>query len=57
MKQYQPDDMPVVDLQEHNGDGMDLVEVSEASEKLALDWLQEHTQVIPFDGGIIIQDF
>jgi len=61
MKQYQPEDMPVVDLQEysdtHNGEGMDLVEISEESEKLALEWLQEHTQVIEFEGGVIIQDF
>lgn len=61
MQNYQPDDMPTVDLQEysdtHNGDCMDLVEVQEASEKLALEWLRDRTQVIEFEGGVIIQDF
>jgi hypothetical protein len=27
------------------------------NEKEMMEWLQDHTQVIEFDGGIIIQDF
>ena len=61
MEQYQSNDMPVVDLQaysdEHNGEGMDLIEVQEAQEKMALEWLEERTQVIPFEKGILIQQF
>jgi hypothetical protein len=53
MKEYQPEDMPTVD----NSEGMDLLEIEEASEQLALEWLQDHTTVIPFEGGIIIQAF
>ena len=32
-------------------------ETSEENEERALEFLQENTQVIEFDGGIIIQDF
>jgi len=53
MEQYQPEDMPTVD----DSEGMDLLEISEAGEALALEWLQDMTQVITFQGGIIIQDF
>lgn len=57
------DDMPTVDLEAysdaHNGEGMSLDEVNEEQEKLALEWLQEHTQVIPVGdtGRVIIQEF
>lgn len=53
MEQYQPEDMPTVD----NSEGMSYDEVNEAQEALALEWLQDRTQVIEFDGGIIIRDF
>lgn len=52
MAQYQPEDMP---LEGEEGD--DLVEIQEKEEAKALEWLQERTQVIEFDGGIIIQQF
>lgn len=55
MEQYQPDDMPVIDMEEH--DGIDLVELGELQEQEAREWLMERTTVIPFDGGIIIQQF
>ena len=57
MEQYQADDMPTVEGIDDNGEGRDLVEISEETEQLALDWLNDHTQVIQFDGGIIIQNF
>jgi len=71
MEQYQPEDMPTVDLQaysdEHNGEGMDLEQVNEEQERLALEWLEERTTVIPFShdnpfmegrtSGVIIQQF
>lgn len=53
MEQYQPDDMPTVD----DSEGMDQLEVQEASEKLALEWLQDRTQTYSFDKGIIVQQF
>ena len=53
MEQYQPDDMPTVD----DSEGMDLIELGEAQEALALEFLQDNTQVIEFEGGIIIQNF
>lgn len=51
------EDMPTVDIVDENGEGKDLVEIQEESEKLALEWLEERTQVIPFEKGIIIQQF
>lgn len=69
MKEYQPEDMPTVDIVDENDNGKDLLEIGEESEALALEWLQDRTQVIPFsdeifeDGklvtksGIIIQAF
>ena len=54
MFEYQPEDMPTVD----NSEGMDLIEIQEATEKLCLDWLNHKTQVIELsNGGVIIQDF
>lgn len=53
MMQYQPDDMPTVE----NSEGMDLVQLSEEQEALALCWLEERTSTIQFDGGIIIANF
>lgn len=54
MEQFQPEDMPVVDLQaysdENNGEGMDLVELAGAGEAMALEWLQGRTTVLPFEG-------
>jgi hypothetical protein len=58
MEQYQPEDMPTIDDEPNeNGVGMDLVELGEAQEKAALEWLENTTTVISFDTGIIIQDF
>jgi len=37
--------------------GYEEVEVAELQEAQALDYLQDHTSVITFDGGVIIQDF
>lgn len=42
MLQYQPEDMPTVD----NSEGMDLIEISVASEQLAREWLEERTTVL-----------
>ena len=53
MEEYQPEDMPTVE----DSEGMDLVEIQEASEALALEWLQDRTQVLTFEGGVIIQNF
>ena len=52
MQQYQPDDMPI-----EGEAGDDLLEIEEKNEKAALEWLRDQTMVIPFDGGVIIQDF
>lgn len=52
MEQYQPDDMPVEGVE-----GDDLTEVMEKNEAEALRWLEERTEVIKFDTGIIIRDF
>jgi hypothetical protein len=52
MEQYQPEDMPV-----EGEEGDDLVEIQEKNEAEALRWLQDNTQVIEFDGGIIVQEF
>ena len=53
MKEYQPEDMPTVDEVE----GEDLLELNERLETAALEWLEERTSVITFDGGIIIAQF
>lgn len=52
MEQYQPEDMPVIDKE-----GIDLVELQELQEAEALRWLEERTEVIKFDTGIIIGNF
>jgi hypothetical protein len=52
MEQYQPEDMPV-----EGEEGDDLIEIQEKNEAAALEWLQDRTAVIEFDGGIIIQQF
>lgn len=58
MEQYQPEDMPTIDDEpDENGRGMDLEELGEAQEAAALEWLQDRTTVIEFDGGVIIQNF
>jgi hypothetical protein len=65
MEQYQPEDMPTVEDTgvDAEGRGMDLVELAEAQEKLALEWLEGRTTVIQFDNntvdgrGVIIRDF
>ena len=44
-----------VDLEPHGS--VDLLEVDELENKQALEWLQDRTQVIEFDGGIVIQQF
>lgn len=62
MQQYQPEDMPTVEDTgvDENGRGMDLVELREAQEKLAIEWLEGRTTVIRVEGyvyGVIIQNF
>ena len=52
MEQYQPDDIPV-----EGDEGDDLTEVMEKNEAEALRWLEDRTEVIKFDTGIIIRDF
>lgn len=52
MQQYQSEDMPLM-----GEDGDDLIEIAEKEEAEALKWLEEHTDVIVFDGGIIIKNF
>lgn len=52
MELYQPDDMPVEGVE-----GDDLTEVMEKNEAEALRWLEDRTEVIKFDTGIIIRDF
>jgi hypothetical protein len=41
----------------HNEDDTEDEEADKKTEAYCLEWLQERTQVIEFDGGIIIQDF
>lgn len=52
MEQYQPDDMPT-----EGEEGDDLIEIQTKNERKALEWLEEKTMVISFDGGVIILDF
>lgn len=52
MEQYKPEDMPV-----EGEAGDDLLEVQAKNEAKALEWLEERTAVITFDGGVIIQQF
>lgn len=52
MEQYQPDDMPIEGVE-----GDDLTKVMEKNEDEALRWLEDRTEVIKFDTGIIIRDF
>lgn len=52
MEQYQSEDMPTID----DSEGMDLVELGEAQEAAALEWLEERTTVIPFDGTVTLSD-
>lgn len=56
MEQYQPDDMPTLDASDTD-QNYDLSEIQERLETKALEWLQDRTTVITFDGGIIIQNF
>lgn len=55
MEQYQPEDMPVIDMEKHAG--IDLVELQALQEAEANEWLLDKTEVIGFQGGIIIRDF
>jgi hypothetical protein len=59
MREYQPDDMPTIeDEPDEYGRGMDLLELGEAQEKAALEWLEYRTSVIKVEGkGVIIQQF
>jgi hypothetical protein len=41
----------------HNEDDTEDEDTDKKTEAYCLEWLQERTQVIEFDGGIIIQDF
>lgn len=52
MEQYRPEDMPI-----EGEEGDDLLEIQAKNEAEALRWLQDHTTVIEFDGGVIIQQF
>lgn len=52
MEQYQPNDMPVEGVE-----GDDLVEIAEKNEAEALRWLEDETEVIKFNNGVIIRDF
>lgn len=52
MYEYQPEDMPT-----EGEEGDDLEEIQEKNEEAALGWLNDHTQVIEFKGGIVIQSF
>lgn len=45
----------IVDLEPHGS--VDLEEVAALEEKQALEWLEKKTQVIRFEGGLIIQQF
>lgn len=45
----------VVDLEQYGS--IDLVELGNLEEKQALEWLEDRTQVIQFDGGVIIANF
>lgn len=58
MCEYRHDDMPTVEDTgvDENGHGMDLVEIQEEQERLALEWLEERTTVIPFDGRVTLGD-
>jgi hypothetical protein len=52
MEAYQPDNMPV-----EGEEGDDLFEIQAKNEAAALEWLQNKTIVMDFDGGVIIQNF
>jgi hypothetical protein len=53
MKEYQPDDMPMM-----GEEGDDLTEIAEKNEAEALSWLQDRTMVIEVEGGgVIIAQF
>ena len=41
----------------NEGDSTQLSEDSEVDQEAALEYLQEHTTVIEFDGGVIIQNY
>ena len=45
----------VVDLEPHGS--VDLIEVAELEEKQAIEWLENKTTVLKFDGGIVLQQF
>jgi hypothetical protein len=45
------------DLYDSDDQERDAEEVSEETEEMALDWLQDRTEVIGFDGGVIIRGF
>ena len=45
------------DLYDADDQERDAEEVSEETEEMALDWLQDRTSVIEFDGGVIIAQF
>ncbi len=48
---------PEAELCDDDDNLRDADEVAEENESLALDWLNNRTLVIEFDGGIIIQNF
>ena len=48
MKEYQPEDMPIV-----GEEGDDLLDIAEKEEQAALEWLQYRTQVIEFDDNTV----
>lgn len=52
MEQYQPEDMPTPYISDD--ENPDLMELQEKEEQMAMEWLKDHTEVITFTGGIII---
>lgn len=57
MLEYQPDDMPTIDDEpDEDGRGMDLVELAEAQEQAAREWLEERTQVLDVENIDISAD-
>ena len=48
---------PEADLHDADGNERPEDEIEEEYEDLALDWLQRHTCVVEFDGGVVIQQF
>ena len=48
---------PIADTHDDDGNERASYEVNEENEEFALSWLRDRTDVIEFDGGVIIGDF